>query len=432
MTTTDVPVGSRTRRATIASFVGTAIEWYDFYIYGTASALVFARLFFPEVSPAAGTMASFAAFWVGFLARPLGGIVFGHIGDRLGRKQTLVVTLLMMGVATTGIGLLPTYAAIGLAAPLLLVALRFVQGVAVGGEWGGAVLMATESAPKKRRGISGMWVQQGSPAGATLATLVFMVVGYLPDEAFFSWGWRVPFLLSAVLVVVGLVIRVKVEESTDFAETRRQAGVVKAPLVEVLRSSWGLVLLAIGASAIGISAAYFTNTFVLSWTTTELQVPRQTMIYVLLAVSVLQFLWQPAAALIAQRVGTVRLMAGALIGNIVAVVPMFLLIMTAQPALITAGLALGIVTGSAYYAMLAGFLAQVFPANVRYTGISVAYQFCGSVIGGSTPLVAQYLLTSSDGSPWAVAGYYVTLLLLTVACVLVLARRLAARRASGA
>lgn len=416
------PGRRQARRATTASFIGTAVEWYDFYIYGTATALVFGKVFFPGVSPAAGTLAAFATFWVGFLARPLGGLIFGHIGDRVGRKNVLVATLMLMGTATTLIGLLPTYAAIGVAAPILLVLLRALQGIAVGGEWGGAVLMATENTEKGRRGLAGMWVQQGSPAGSILATLVFIAVGNLPDAAFMSWGWRVPFLLSALLVAIGLVIRLRVTESPEFeAAKERQGTTAKIPVVELFRTSWPLVLLGVGASAMGISSAYFTNTFVLSWATSDLGVHRQTMLDILLVLAVLQFLWQPLAALLAQRVGTVRLMAGALIANIVVAVPMFLLIATRNSTLIGIGLALGVLTGCSYYALLAGFLAQAFPVRVRYTGVSLAYQLCSTIIGGSTPLIAQWLLTRGGGH-WPVVGYYITLLLLTTVCVVALAR----------
>lgn len=413
----------RGRKATLGAFVGTAIEWYDFYIFGTAAALVFGRLFYPEADAATGLLASFATFWIGFLARPIGGLVFGHIGDRIGRKNTLVITLLLMGLATTGVGLLPTYAAIGGGAPLLLVLLRAVQGLAVGGEWGGAVVLATESASRERKGFAGMWVQQGSPAGAVLASVMFLLVGRLPEEAFLGWGWRVPFLLSAVLVFVALVIRTRLEESEEFIRSKQNHSVAKVPVAEVFRTARAQVFLGIGASIMGISAAYFSNTFVLSWTTTELAVPRQTMLNVMLAISILQFIWQPVAARISSRIGRTKLMMFALLGNVVIAVPMFLLILTRDPMLIGLGLSLSIITGASYYAMLAGLLAESFPANVRYTGVSVAYQVCSSIIGGSTPLVAQYLLNISGGSHWAVVGYYMALLLVTAACVLALSKR---------
>ncbi|MDA3623865.1 MFS transporter [Saccharopolyspora sp. WRP15-2] len=414
------------RRAGLASFVGTTIEWYDFYIYGTASALVFGKLFFPDASPAAGVLASFATFWVGFLARPLGGIVFGHFGDRMGRKGTLVTTLLMMGAATFLIGVLPTHAQIGVAAPFLLALLRAVQGIAVGGEWGGAVLMASESAPKGRGSLFAMLVQQGSPAGAILATLVFLAAGTMDDAAFAAWGWRVPFLLSGVLVVVGLVIRMKVAESSEFEQVRESGEVVQLPIAEVLRTAWRTVLLGIGASIMGISSAYFTNTFVLSWTTNELHMNRQTMLYVLLGVSVVQFLWQPLAALISERVGETRFMVCSLLANVVLAGPMFLLVSTAQPVLVLVGIALATIAGSGYYAVLAGFLARAFTSRVRYTGISLSYQLCSTLIGGTTPFAAQALLTAG-GSIWPVVGFYAALLLITTGCVAALARATARR-----
>ncbi|MFJ9174391.1 MFS transporter [Streptomyces sp. NPDC102360] len=421
--TVPVRADGNARRAGLASFVGTTIEWYDFYIYGTASALVFGKLFFPDVSPAAGVLASFATFWVGFLARPLGGIIFGHFGDRMGRKGTLVTTLLLMGAATFLVGVLPTHTQIGVTAPVLLALLRAVQGIAVGGEWGGAVLMASESAPKGRASLFAMLVQQGSPAGAILSTLVFLAAGTLDDAAFASWGWRVPFLLSGLLVIVGLVIRLKVAESGEFEKVKESGDVVKLPVAEVLRTAWRTVLLGIGASIMGISAAYFTNTFVLSWTTNELHMNRQTMLYVMLAVSVAQFLWQPLAALISERVGEARFMVCSLLANVVVAVPMFLLIRTGVPLLAFVGITLAVVTGSGYYAVLAGFLARAFSSRVRYTGISLSYQLCSTLIGGTTPLVAQSLLTSGGGSIWPVVGFYAVLLLVTTVCVAALARR---------
>ncbi|WP_116203280.1 MFS transporter [Amycolatopsis circi] len=414
------------RRAALASFAGTAIEWYDFYLYGTASALVFGKLFFPELNPATGVLAAFGTFWVGFLARPLGGIVFGHLGDRVGRKNTLVVTLLLMGFATFAVGLLPTYAKIGIAAPLLLVALRAVQGVAVGGEWGGAVVLAAENAPAGRGSYFAMFAQQGSPAGAILSTVVFLAVGALPDEQFLTWGWRVPFLLSGVLVALGLVIRLKVEEPAEFLRAKATAAVAKVPLLEVLRTAWRTVLLGIGASIMGIAAAYFSNTFVLAWSTNELGIGRQTMLYVLLGASVVQFCWQPVAARLAERVGETRFMAFSLAGNIVVTVPMYLLIASGNPGLAFVGIAVATVCGSGYYAVLAGFLTRGFPIHLRYTGISLSYQLCSTIFGGTTPFIAQALLNSTHGAIWPVVIYHVVLLALTLTCVLALARRTAA------
>ena len=409
------------QRAVLGAFVGTAIEWYDFYIFGTAAALVFGRVFYPDVSPGAALIASFATFWVGFLARPIGGIIFSHFGDRYGRKNTLVVTLLLMGVGTTAIGLLPGYAQIGMAAPILLVVLRAVQGLAVGGEWGGAVVLATENATEGKRGMAGTWVQQGSPAGSILATVMFLIVGTLPDEAFLSWGWRIPFLLSAALVIVALVIRLKVEESEDFTNIQATEKVAKIPLVELFRSSGWLVLFGILASIIGIAMAYFTNTFLLAWTTGELALDRTAILNVLLMTAIFQFLWQPVAALIAQRFGEQRVMLGGLLWLVAASPFLFWAIQSGSIPWIGVTLILTTMGGSTYYALLASTLSGAFPARVRYTGVSVAYQVCATIFGGSTPLLAQWVLTSSGGNAWAVMALFLALIAATIFGVLALA-----------
>ncbi|MFD1212649.1 MFS transporter [Arthrobacter sp. GCM10027362] len=417
----------RQRRSTAGAFVGTAIEWYDFYIFGTAAALVFGRIFYPGAAPGAALMASFATFWVGFLARPVGGVVFGHFGDRIGRRNILVITLMLMGTATTLIGLLPGYAQIGVAAPVLLILLRAIQGFAVGGEWGGAVLMATENAGATKKGMAGAWVQQGSPAGSILATVMFLIAGRLDDEAFLSWGWRIPFLLSAVLVIVGLGIRLKVEESVVFEAAKARHEIVKVPAFAVLRSYPGIVFLGVVASIMGISIAYFNNTFLLAWTTTELGIARQLMLNILLFSAVLQFIWQPIAARIAETAGAVRVMIAGLVLTAVMVVPFFMAIGAASPTWITVCLAFNIIGGTAYYALLATALAAAFPANIRYSGVSLAYQLCATIIGGATPLIAQSILTATGGSPWGVAGFYAAMLIATIAGVAGLARSVARR-----
>jgi len=269
---------SQPRRAAAAAFIGTMIEWYDFYIYATAAALVFGALFFPSDDKLFSTMAAFGTFAVGFFTRPLGGIVFGHIGDRIGRKKSLIITLLMMGVVTVCIGLLPTYAQIGAAAPVLLILLRIVQGIAVGGEWGGAVLMAGEHAPKGRRNFFASFAQLGSPAGLILSLLAFSAVTRLPEEDLMSWGWRLPFLASSLLLLVGLAIRLGVNESPEFLASREQASKSQhkeqAPVMEVLRTAWRPLLLCIGANTLGIAGVYFTNTFMIAYTTQQLELPR--------------------------------------------------------------------------------------------------------------------------------------------------------------
>ena len=409
------------RRATLGAFVGTAIEWYDFYIFGTAAALVFSKVFYPQAADGAALMASFATFWVGFLARPLGGIIFGHFGDRIGRKNTLIITLMLMGIATALIGVLPGYASIGIAAPILLIVLRALQGIAVGGEWGGAVLLATENASEQDKGRAGTWVQQGSPAGSILATLAFLLVGLLPNEAFLAWGWRIPFLFSAVLVVVGLIIRAKVEESAAFTEAKANQQVAEVPVVTVFRVARKAVMLGVVASILGISAAYFGNTFLLAWTTGELKMDRQVILNIFLATAIVQFVWQPLAARLAERIGVLRLMIGALGLALLMIVPLFLALLSGNIVFLAIMMVLNVLGGSAYYALLASTLAAAFPINVRYTGVSVAYQLCATIIGGSTPLVAQALLVGAG--PWSVAAFYAALVLATATGVVALHRQ---------
>ncbi|GGI88659.1 MFS transporter [Saccharopolyspora subtropica] len=418
----------RARRAGLGSFIGTTIEWYDFYIYSTASALVFGSLFFAESSPAAGVLASFATLWVGFLARPLGGVIFGHLGDRIGRKQTLVVTLVLMGVATAGIGVLPTYATAGVLAPILLVLLRCVQGIAVGGEWGGAVLIGAEHAPKGRSILFGAYAQQGSPAGSILATLAFVSVTQLPDEVFRSWGWRVPFLISAVLVVVGLVIRLRVAESPEFERLRQQRQIVRAPLGEVVRTHPGMLVLGVLASSIGIAATYFITTFILSWSTSEVGMDRSVMLNALLVYSIAQFVTQPFGALAAQRFGLARTVGTLLTINLLTVPVMYALVGTGNAVAAAVGITAVGITGAMNYAVLAGLLAQAFPANVRYTGISLSYQLCSALIGGTAPMVGQGLYTSTH-SIVPVAAYHVLLVAVSLVCSLLVIARSRSRAA---
>ncbi|MBC9953311.1 MHS family MFS transporter [Leucobacter sp. cx-42] len=409
---TEITADQRRRRAVVGAFVGTAIEWYDFFIFGTAAALVFGPVFFPVADPAIGVLASFATFWVGFLARPIGGILFGHLGDKIGRKKVLVTTLFLMGIGTTAIGLLPTYAQVGILAPILLILLRAMQGLAVGGEWAGATVMATESAEGGKRTGAGMWVQQGSPAGSILATLVFLLVGNLPDEAFMSWGWRVPFLLSAVLLVVALVIRSRVEESEDFTKTQQQKQVVKVPLFEVFREMPGIVIFGIFASALGISAAFFQNTFLVSWWTNELQGDRQTILLLVFIMAVGQFIWQPISSLIATKIGRDRVMYYGVLLSIAITIPYFFAILSGNMVFLVITMFILMMGGAAYYAMLAGFLSSMFPPNVRYTGVALANGLCAVLIGGATPVIAQAILTASG--PWGVAAFYIGISVLTI------------------
>jgi MFS family permease len=394
--------GHQPVRASAAAFVGTTVEWYDFYIYGTAAALVFGKLFFPQAGGFYGTLAAFGTFAVGFLARPLGGIVFGHIGDKLGRRRSLIVTLFIMGAATVSIGLLPTYATAGVWAPVLLVALRFIQGIAVGGEWGGAVLMAGEHAPTRdRRTFLASFAQLGSPAGLILSMLMFKAVTSLPDADFLAWGWRIPFLFSAVMLLVGLAIRLGVNESPDFlAERERQARAEKAarpPLADVLRGAPGLLLAAVCANVLGIAGFYFTNTFMIAYTTLYLEMDRALILDCLLLVSVMQFVITPLSGYLAERVGVHRFLMATAAVSILTPYAMFTLVDQGSLAAITVGVGLAVAGLGAFYAAIAGYVSDSFPTRTRYTGISMAYQLSGAIFGGLTPIVATLLAERSAG-----------------------------------
>ncbi|TKG71076.1 MFS transporter [Prauserella endophytica] len=420
---TTAPPRVHPAKVAFASFIGTAIEWYDFFLFGTAATLVFNEQFFPTLSPAAGTLAAFATFGVAFLARPLGGVVLGHFGDRLGRKRMLVLSLMLMGAATVAIGLLPTYAQIGLAAPALLVVCRFVQGIAVGGEWGGAVLMAVEHAPPRRRAFYGSWPQAGVPAGLVLSASAFFAIEQLPDEQVTAWAWRLPFLASILLVLLGLYVRLQVIESPDFERVRQSRSAF--PLGEVLRTSRKSLLIGLCTQAAANIPFYIVTVFVLSYGPSELGVSRDTILLCLMAACVLDIGSVPLVATFADRVGRrTVLLAGAVYMAAIAF-PFFWLFDTASPWLILVGMILVVTVGHAVtYAAIAGFLAELFPARVRYTGASVAYQAGGMVTSGPAPFVAGALFGVAGGS-WVLAVYIV------VACAVTFGALLAADRDSG-
>ncbi|MDF0604484.1 MHS family MFS transporter [Neisseriaceae bacterium TC5R-5] len=403
-------VARQPKRAGLAAFIGTMIEWYDFYIYGTAAALVFGQIFFPPGDPFLSRLAALGTFAVGFFARPLGGVLFGHFGDKLGRKQSLVITLVMMGVATVCIGLLPTYQQIGLWAPILLVLLRVVQGVAVGGEWGGAVLMAGEHAGKERRTLFASFAQLGSPAGLILSLLAFKLVSSMDQQSFLDYGWRLPFLASAALLLIGLLIRLGVSESPEFEESRATQKASKPPLVEVVQTAWPLLLLCIGANTIGIAGVYFTNTFMIVFTTEYLGLAKSVILSALFYVAFIQLLIQPLAALWAQKIGAARFLKWSALLAVLSPYPMFLLVKqgvsTGSLALMVTGIALCVVCLASFYSVIAGFVSGVFATRVRYTGISLSYQVCGAIAGGLTPLVGTILAQRFQGEWWPLAVFY--------------------------
>ncbi|OXM23378.1 MFS transporter [Rhodococcus erythropolis] len=410
------------RKAGITAFVGTTIEWFDFYIYGTASALVLGPLFFPDASPAVGTLAAFATFAVGFVARPVGGVVFGHFGDKFGRKNAVIITLALMGLGTVGVGLLPTYSQIGIWAPILLVALRVLQGIAMGGEWGGAVLIATEFAPPKKKVLYGAFAQQGSPVGNLLATLAFLGLTLMSDSVFESWGWRLPFLGSAALVIVALYIRLHISETPEMKKAVAAQERTRMPLVEVLRSHPVELALGVGAVVAGVAITYVKTTFALSWATTDLGFERSDFLLVITVALVAQALVQPFGAVLATRIDPSKAVRWMLLPEIVLLPLMFVLVQTGSVSLAILGMVLATAPHAMYYAALAGILAQVFPTNVRYTGISLSYQLSTAVFAGTAPMVSQYLLTRTN-SIWPVVALGLVYVVLSLVCMTALLRR---------
>ena len=402
----------------IASFVGTAIEWYDFFLYGTAAALVFNKLFFPRFDPLVGTVLAFATFAVGFVARPVGGVVFGHYGDRIGRKAMLSLTLLIMGVATFAIGLLPTYGQIGVYAPILLVTLRLVQGFGLGGEWGGAVLMAIEHAPPNRRGFYGSWPQTGAPAGLLLSTGVFAFVSRLPEDAFLSWGWRVPFLASVVLVGVGTFIRVRLAESPAFARVKEDNAAARLPIMEVLRHHRRSVFVSMGARLAENAFFYVYTTFVLAYATEQVKVTKQTVLTGVLLAAALDLLAIPFFGWLSDRFGRRPVYMFGAAFSAFFVVPFFRLVGTGRPELIALALVIGVAVGhAAMYGPQASFFSELFGARVRYSGASLGYQLASVLAGGLSPLIAAALLHWTHGAWWAIAAYMIALAVITLLSV---------------
>lgn len=418
------PPAANLKRIVTASLIGTTIEWYDFFLYGSAAALVFNKLFFPDSDPLVGTLLSFLTYAVGFAARPLGALVFGHYGDRLGRKKLLVLSLLLMGGATFAIGLLPTHATIGTAAPVLLTVLRLVQGFALGGEWGGAVLLVSEHGDARRRGFWASWPQTGAPAGQLLATGVLsLLTAVLSDAAFTSWGWRVPFLLSGVLVIVGLWIRLSVDESPVFQQALAQAAARKAetateklPLVAVLRHHWRDVLVAMGARMAENISYYVITAFILVYATTSAGVSKQTALNAVLIASAVHFAVIPLWGALSDRVGRrpVYLLGAAGVG--LWMFPFFSLIDTGGFGNLIVAVTVGLVLHGAMYAPQAAFFSEMFATRMRYSGASIGAQFASVAAGAPAPLIATALL-SDYGSSTPIALYVIAAAVLTLVAV---------------
>ncbi|MER5713763.1 MFS transporter [Streptomyces sp. NPDC002132] len=421
------PAPNNLKRIVTASLIGTTIEWYDFFLYGSAAALVFNKLFFPDSDPLVGTLLSFLTYAVGFAARPLGALVFGHFGDRLGRKKLLVLSLLLMGGATFAIGLLPTHASVGTAAPVLLTLLRLVQGFALGGEWGGAVLLVSEHGDARRRGFWASWPQTGAPAGQLLATGVLsLLTAVLSDAAFVSWGWRIPFLLSGVLVIVGLWIRLSVDESPVFRQALAQAEARKAtqaaadaeklPLVSVLRHHWRDVLVAMGARMAENISYYVITAFILVYATTSAGVSKQTALNAVLIASAVHFAVIPAWGALSDRIGRRPVYLAGAVGVGLWMFPFFTLVDTGRFGSLVLAVTVGLVLHGAMYAPQAAFFSEMFATRMRYSGASIGAQFASVAAGAPAPLIATALLADYDSST-PIALYVIAAVLLTVVAV---------------
>ena len=412
-------------KVVFASLIGTATEWYDFFLYGSAAALVFGKLFFPDSDPITGTLLAFGTYALGFVARPLGGVVFGHFGDRVGRKKMLVVSLLMMGFGTIAIGLLPTYATIGVAAPILLLVCRLVQGFAVGGEWGGAVLMAAENGQDKDRGFWSSWPQAGVALGNLLATgVLFVLAAVQSDAAFNAWGWRIPFLLSAVLVFVGLWVRLALEESPVFAEAQQEIDGKKQeanhiPILEVFRKYPKEVLTAMGMRLAENTSYYIFTVIVITYIVDFAKQDKGPVLQALLIGSVVHFFWIPTVGALSDRVGRRPLYLTGAVG--VAVWSYFFLGLASSESggKILLAVVVGLFFHSLMYAPQAAFFSELFGTSVRYTGASVGYQLASIFAGALAPIIAVKLLASGDGNNTLAVALYVTVAsVITIVAVL--------------
>ncbi|WP_275291030.1 MFS transporter [Amycolatopsis sp. La24] len=404
------------RMVALGSFIGTTIEWYDFFLYGSAAALVFGPLFYPGADPSLGLIAAFGTYAVGFLARPLGALVGGHVGDRIGRKAMLVASLLIMGCATALVGLLPTYASIGVAAPVLLVFLRLAQGFGVGGEWGGAALVSVESAPSGRRGFYGSFTQIGVSAGMLMAAGAFTLGRtLLTTEQFLSWGWRVPFLASGALVAVGLLIRAKLAEPESFVRMKQENRLPERPLAELMRTQRRPVWLTAGMRLSQNALYYLYTTFGIAYIARSAD--DEVGLRAVLVASALSLVTVPVWAWLSDRYGRRPLYLFGTVTSAVFIAPFFLLADTGNPLLVTVGMVVGInLFHDAMYGPQAAFFAEMFPAGVRYSGASMGYQFGSVLSGGLAPLIASSLLVANNGRPWLVVGYCLVLSVITGVC----------------
>jgi metabolite-proton symporter len=407
------------RMIAFASAIGTTIEWYDFFLYGVVTPIVLNKLFFPNFDPLVGTLLAYTTFFVGFISRPIGGIIFGHYGDRIGRKTVLILTLLVMGIATFLIGLLPTYASVGIWAPLLLLVLRVFQGIGIGGEWGGAVLMSVEHSQTDRRGFYGSWPQVGVPAGLLLSSGVVSLLSLLPDVQFFGWGWRIAFMLSAVLVGIGLYIRLRILETPAFAKVQETRGEAAVPFVELLRTHPKNTALGLGARFIEGVCFNIYGVFIIAYITGVLHLSRQTALFAVILSSAMMIFMLPFYGALSDRIGRRRVFGVGAIGIGILSFPAFWLMETREPVLVW--FAVAVVFALVYpavYGPEAALFSELFDTRVRYSGASFVYQFSGIYASGLTPIVATALLSIGGNRPWLICGYILGVSLISAVSVL--------------
>jgi metabolite-proton symporter len=423
-TTTPSPEVARAqrRRAIVASTVGTTIEWYDFFLYSTTAALIFPKLFFPTTAASSGILLAFGTQFVGFAARPIGAAIFGHYGDRIGRKATLVTTLLIMGICTALIGVLPIYATIGVAAPLLLTLLRLLQGAAVGGEWGGSVLIAMEWGESHRRGFNASWPQLGVPLGLLLSTAMVQLMSATTGPDFETWGWRVPFLASLVLVAVGLYVRLKVLESPEFAEVRETKAVSKLPVIEAFRTQWREILAAAFIRMSEQAPFYLFITFVLTYGTAHLKIPRSSLLNDTLVAAAVGLVSVPLFGHLSDKIGRRTMYAIGIACVALFAFPYFGLLNTTEPSLVLLAIVLSLIFHDMQYGPQAALIAESFGTNIRYSGAGLGYQLASVIAGGPAPLIAAAILAAT-GSSTGISIYILICCALSFIALAIMPRR---------
>ena len=415
----------------VASLVGSSVEWYDFFLYGTVASLVFNRLFFPSFDRVSGLLLAYATFAIPFFIRPLGGVVFSHVGDRVGRKNTLVATLTLMGTATVLIGLLPGYDRIGVAAPLLLVGLRLVQGLGIGGEWGGAMLLAVEYAPAGRRGLFGAVPQMGVTIGMLLGTLSMSLMAGLPEGDFLSWGWRVPFLLSAFLVFLGLWIRKGIDETPAFRQARESGRIARIPILETFRHQWRAVLVAVGAKVVETAPFYVFSTFVISYATVNLGFGKAVTLRAVTIATAVSTVLIPLMGALSDRLGRKTLYLAGTVAMAGYAFVYFELLALRSPFWLDVATVVGLgLVWAPITAVLGTLFSEIFPTGVRYTGITLGYQAGAALAGGTAPLVATALVEHYPGTSMPLSLYLLGTCLVSLLAV-ALARPIAEEKAAG-